>query len=94
MPCNAFFTLCNFFWGSETHQGSTFVATFRAEVDDMVGTFHHIKIMLDDQYRMPTEDECIECGKQSFDVMEMQACGRLVENEKGRGLPFLTDEIG
>jgi hypothetical protein len=50
--------------------------------------------MLDDQYRMPTEDECIECGKQSFDVMEMQACGRLVENEKGRGLPFLTDEIG
>ena len=32
--------------------------------------------------------------KQSLDIMEVQTSGRLVEDEEGRFLIFLTDEEG
>ena len=43
---------------------------------------------------MPTLNQCIERGKQAVDVVEMQACGRLVEDEQSGVLTFQTDEVG
>lgn len=67
-------------------------ASFRAEVDDVVGTFDDVHIVFDDDERMAAQDESVESRQQAFDVVEMQPRGRFVEDENGR-FRFLHAEI-
>ena len=94
LSCKTLLALHHFLWRTGNNQVATLVTSFRTEVDDIVGAFDDIKIMLDDNQRVPSLNECIESMKQSLDIMEVQTGGRLVEDEEGRFLIFLTDEEG
>ena len=60
----------------------------------MVGTLDDIHVVLDDENGVTTLYEGIEGLKQSVDVVEVQSRGGFVEDEEGRLLTFLTDEVG
>ena len=47
----------------------------------MVGTLHYVHIMLDDNDGMAAAYQCIKGFQQLADVVEVQAGGRLVEDE-------------
>ena len=47
----------------------------------MVGTLHYVHIMLDDNDGMAAAYQCIKGFQQFADVVEVQAGGRLVEDE-------------
>ena len=53
----------------------------RAEVDDPVGVRHHGLVVLDHDHRLAAVDEPVEQAEQVLDVGEVQAGGRLVEDE-------------
>ena len=67
-------------------------AAFGAEVDDPVGGFDDVEIVLDDEERAAAVDELAEGGEQFGDVVEMQAGGGLVEDVEhaaGRAADFV-----
>ena len=72
---------------------SALVSTFRSDVDDVVGTLYDIEVMFDDENGVASFDELVERVEQASDVVEMKSCCRLVEDEEGRGLLFLTNEV-
>ena len=69
-------------------------ASFRTEVDDVVGTFYDIHVVFDDDERVAAQDEGVESRQQAFDVMEMQPRGRFVEDENGRFHLFHAEIVG
>lgn len=69
-------------------------ASFRTEVDDVVGTFYDIHVVFDDDERVAAQDEGVESRQQAFDVMEMQSRGRFVEDENGRFHLFHSEIVG
>ena len=89
----AIFVLDYFLGCAGTYEVATFVTAFWSEVDDVVGTFDDIHVMLDDEDGVASFNECIEGIEESFDVVEMQTSGRLIEDEEGRLLFLLADEI-
>ena len=58
---------------------ATFGAGFGAEVDDPVGSFDHVEIVLDDDDRVALVDEAVEDFEQFGEVVEVEAGGRFVE---------------
>ena len=73
---------------------ASLVTPFRSHVYDMVGTLDDFHVVLYDQNRVATCDECVEGSQQALNVMEVQSCGGFVEDEKGRLLSLLTNEVG
>src|SRR3989339_695731 len=53
---------------------------FRTEVDDMVGAFDHVEVVLDDDDGIPHIREAHEYIEELLDVREMETDRRLVEN--------------
>ena len=72
---------------------TTFVATFGTKIDDVVGTLDNVEVMLDDDNAVSPLDQRVESFEQFSDVVEMQAGGRLVEDEEGRVGLFLTQVV-
>ena len=62
------------------------IATFGAEVDQPVGSRHHVQVVLDDQHRMSRGDQLTERSQQLGDVIEVQT-GRWLIEQKQRALP-------
>ena len=60
----------------------------------MVGTLDDIHVVFDDENAVATLDECVEGLQQPVDIVEVQTRGGFVEDEEGRLLSFLSDEIG
>ncbi len=58
------------------------VAALGAEVDDPVGGADHVEVVLDHHQRVPGGEQPAERLEQLGDVVEMQAGGRLVEQEQ------------
>src|SRR5277367_286834 len=56
------------------------VAAFRAHVDDPVGGFHDLEVVLDHNHRVALVDQLVQHFEQLRDVVEMQAGGRLVQD--------------
>src|SRR4051795_6069780 len=56
------------------------VAAFGAEVDHPVGGFDHFEIVLDHHHGVALRYQLVQYLEQFFDVVEMQAGGRLVED--------------
>ena len=50
------------------------------EVDDPIGVRHDGLVVLDDDHRLTRVDEPVEQSEQLFNVGEVQAAGRLVED--------------
>ena len=58
------------------------IAALGAEVDNPIGTFDKLGVMLDHQDGVAMLDQTVEGFHQLVDVMEMEASGRLVEEEE------------
>src|ERR1700733_13592183 len=63
-------------------------AALRAHVDDPVGGFDHVEVVLDDEQGAAALDEFAECGKKLGDVVEVEAGGGLVEDVEGSAPGF------
>ena len=59
---------------------STAHARPRSEVDDVVGSFHRLFVMLDDDHRVALVSQVAKTVEQHFVVARVQPDGRLVEN--------------
>ena len=53
-------------------------SAFRSHVDDVVGEFYHVEIMLDDDYGIAFVHELLYDVHENSYILEMQSCGRLV----------------
>src|SRR3989344_6965184 len=57
--------------------------SFGAEVDDPVGGFDDVEVVLDDDDGIAAVDELLEHGEELLDVLEVEAGRRLVEEIQG-----------
>ena len=48
------------------------LAAFGPEVDDVVGDFDHVQVVLDDEQRVPRLEQLAECRQQLRDVVEVE----------------------
>src|SRR5260370_9137078 len=55
---------------------------FGAEVDDPVGLFDDVEVVLDDEHRVAEIDEALENVEELSNIVEMEAGGGLVEDVK------------
>ena len=69
-------------------------AAFGAEVDDPVGRFDDLGVVLDDQHRVAGVDEIVQHLQQQLDVGEVQAGRRLVEQVERPAGAFLDQFAG
>ncbi|HJQ20123.1 MAG TPA: hypothetical protein VJ867_07230 [Gemmatimonadaceae bacterium] len=73
---------------------SATVARFRPEIDDPVGQFDHVEIVLDEHERVTGVHQSIEDLRQLENVLEMQAGRRLVhEIQLAAGFPPRRGEL-
>uniref|UniRef100_A0A914YSX1 Uncharacterized protein n=1 Tax=Panagrolaimus superbus TaxID=310955 RepID=A0A914YSX1_9BILA len=59
------------------------MAAFRTKVDDPVGGLDHVQVVLDHHHRVAFVAQLVQHAQQRFDVVEVQAGGRLVEDVQG-----------
>ena len=63
------------------------IAALGTQIDDPIGGADHVEVVLDDEQRVAGLDQPPECAQQFRDVVEVQAGGRLVEQEqRARGV--------
>ncbi len=65
------------------NQFPAFVASLGTQVNDVVGSLDHVKVMLDDDNRMAVIDQAVQTPKQPIDVGKVQAGGRFVQDVQG-----------
>ncbi len=53
---------------------------FRTEVNDAIGHFDHIKVVLYYQHGVPRVDQALQHINELSDIFEMQACRRFVKD--------------
>ncbi len=63
-------------------QPAAFLSAFRSEIDDPVGAFHHLKVVLDHDDRIPRLDQALKQFHEQSDIVEMESGGRFIEDEK------------
>ena len=86
------FAGCYLLWCALADDVTAFGATFRTEVNDVVGTSYDVEVVLDDDDGMASLDERIEGCEESAYIVIMKSCGRRVEDEK-RGLLLLHADV-
>ena len=69
-------------------------SAFGAYVDDVVGAFDDIEVVLHNQYGVALVHEPLQNKEQGAYVFEMQAGGRLVEDEHCRCMCLQGEELG
>lgn len=85
----AFFRFCDFFRRALSDDSAAAVTAFRSQVDDIIGHFDHVQVMLDDNHRIALVDQSLQHFQQTVDVFKVQSRGRFVQNIKGfAGCPF------
>src|SRR5216683_3943939 len=68
------------FWSTLRHDPTAAFAAFRTKVDDPVGLFDDVEVMLDDQHRVAKRNQSLEHIQQFANVVEVQTCGGLIKN--------------
>ena len=79
----AFGGCCDLFRGAGGDDAAAAVAAFGAEVDDVVGGFDDLQIVLDDNDGVAGVDQSVEDFEEFADVFEMQAGGGLIQDVEG-----------
>ena len=74
-----------FFRGTAADHSTTLVAPFGSHVDDPVGGFNDIKIVLDHYYGIAVIPQTMQHGEELLNVVKMQTGRRL---ERAAGIPF------
>lgn len=87
-------TLGKLFGSSGKHHIAPFVAPLGAHVDNPIGTFNHIHVVLDDNKRIASRNEPLQGVEKSVDIVEVQSGGRLVEDEKRAAGALLGEVVG
>src|SRR5579863_376595 len=85
------------FWSALGDDASTLLSALGTKIDDPIGLFNYIQVVLDDEYRIAKLDEAVEDGEQLAYVVEVQTRGGFVEDVEGAaGLPAgkLTRQLG
>ena len=80
------------FWSAFEDEVAAFVAAFRAEVDNPVGSLDDVGVVLYHEQCVPVVNQCVEGGDELADVMEMKSCGRLIEDKECRLLAAPVDK--
>ena len=75
--------LCDLLGGSRGNDRSAAVPSLGAEVDDVVGTFDHVKIVLDDDNGVACIAQALQYLKELGNIGSVQSCGGLVQNVDG-----------
>ena len=92
LPCIAIVAAGDVLWCACCYDAATFFTSFWSEVDDVIGTFDDIHVVLDDDDCMSARYEGIEGIEKFVYVVEVEACGWFVENEHC-GLRLLLAEV-
>src|ERR1700722_2289130 len=71
---------CNLLGRAGGDDFAALIAAFRAEVDEPVGGFDHIEIVLNDDERRAGFEKLAECGEKFCDIVKVEAGCRLVED--------------
>lgn len=71
------------FWGAGGDDLAAVLAAFGTHVDDPVGRFNDMEIVLDDNHGVAAVDEFAEDFEEAVDVVGVEASGRLVEDVEG-----------
>ena len=62
------------------HDLAAGVAAFRAHVNNMIGVFNNVQVVLDDYHAVAGVNQSVQDVQQLIDVCHVQAGGRLVQN--------------
>jgi len=89
----------NGFGGARGDEFSAFRSCFWAEIEDPVGIFDNIEMVLDDKKRGPLVDEAVEQSDEEGDIIKVKTGGGFIEDEKrgsvaGRGRVFVAAFFG
>ena len=79
MPGVGGFAERNIIRSADGHHLTATFAALRTEVDDPVGGFDDIEIVLDHDHRVAPVDQCMEHGEKLVDIVEVKTGGRLIE---------------
>src|SRR4026208_1175907 len=69
--------------GACRYRASSSVATIWPEINDIVGGFDDIKIVLDDEHGVATIHQAGQDLEQTLDIGEVQTCCRFIQNVHG-----------
>ena len=83
MACVGFFVFDELLRTAAADDRSAVVAAFGTEVDDIVGGFDHVEIMLDDENGVAVIDEAVEDVQQTGDIGAVQTCGGFIQDLDG-----------
>src|SRR5215469_8855560 len=72
----------NIFRGAGSDDLAAFFAALRSEINDPVGTFNDFEIVLNHQDRIAGVHQTLKQPDEQRNVVEMEAGGRLIEDEK------------
>jgi hypothetical protein len=59
---------------------TTASASFGPHVNDIIGVFDHVQIMLDDNHAVATVDERVQHNEQPLDIVYVQPCRWFVQD--------------
>src|ERR671919_2028265 len=71
------------FRGTSRHHVPTSVPAFWPQIDEIVGRFYDIEVVLDDDHRVASIDEPPKDDEQALNIGKVEAGSRLVENIHG-----------
>ena len=78
--------LYDLFGGPHGHDLPATITSLGAEIDDVIGTFDHFHVVLDDNDGVALIHELVKHYKESLNVVEVETRGGLIEDKKGSGL--------
>jgi hypothetical protein len=89
----------NGFGGASGDEFSAFRSCFWAEIEDPVGIFDNIEMVLDDKKRGTLVDEAVEQSDEEGDIIQVKTGGGFIEDEKrgsvgGSGRVFVAAFFG
>ena len=85
---------CNVFGRSDSDDLAAAIAAFGADIDDPVGGFDHIKVVLDHDHSVAALDQLLQHLKQLAHIFKMQACCRLIQDIERAARGALGELLG
>lgn len=74
---------CDLFGGAGGYYLASEDSAARAHVDDVVGAFEHVEVVLYDKDGVAFFYEAVEHSEEGVDVLEVETCGGFVKYEEG-----------
>src|SRR5262249_35405924 len=70
-------------WGAQRHHAPASVTTVWPQIDDIIGGFDDIQVVLDDEHGVATFHQAGQYLEQGLDISEVQTGRRLIQNIQG-----------